>query len=195
MSFEVEIKFRVADPSALLQRLEALGGVAETPFTQVDRYLAHPGRDFAQTDEALRLRCQGDQNYITYKGPKRAGPTKTREEIEIPITGGPEALERLTRLFAALGFRPVAEIAKTRLPSQVNYQGRALEVVLDEARDLGTFAEVETIAASEADLPDAQAAVLGLGRALGLEQVEPRSYLRMALERRGTGSLLVPRIG
>ncbi|MBV8267850.1 MAG: hypothetical protein JO252_16105, partial [Planctomycetaceae bacterium] len=43
---------------------------------------------------------------------------------------------------------------------------------------------VEAIAEDEADLPAAQGAVLDLADVLGLTDVEPRSYLRMALEQR-----------
>ena len=43
--------------------------------------------------------------------------------------------------------------------------------------------EVETLARDSEDLPAAQHAVLECARALGLGDVEPRSYLRMTLER------------
>ena len=49
---------------------------------------------------------------------------------------------------------------------------------------MGDFAEVEALAGGD-DLAEAQAAVLGLARELGLDRVEPRSYLRMILERDG----------
>ncbi|HEU5115398.1 MAG TPA: class IV adenylate cyclase, partial [Isosphaeraceae bacterium] len=83
--FEVEIKFRAADHRALAARLIALGAEASEAQEHEDLYLAHPSRDFARTDEALRLRRVGDQNRVTYKGPKLGGPTKTREEIEVPF--------------------------------------------------------------------------------------------------------------
>ena len=56
--------------------------------------------------------------------------------------------------------------------------------MLDRADGLGDFAEIETLAATESDLPAAQAAVLALANELGLTEVEPRSYLRMSLEAR-----------
>ena len=185
MSIEVEVKFRGVDHEALASRLADLGASSGDAVEHVDRYLAHPARDFRLTNEAFRIRRVGPENRITYKGPRRDGPTKTREEIEIPFQGGPEALEGLGRIFEALGFRPVAEVRKTRRPFSLNRDGRPLEVTLDRVADLGAFAEVEAIAATEADVPDAQAAVLDLARSLGLETVEPRSYLRMVLERSG----------
>jgi adenylate cyclase class 2 len=185
MSYEVEVKYRVPDHVHLADRLLALGGVAGPEIVQEDTYLSHPARDFAQTNEAFRLRRIGAANRITYKGPRRDGPTKTREEIEIAFGDGPEAFDAIHRLFANLGFKPVAVVRKVRRPFHLTLQGRALEVVLDETEGLGLYAEVESIAGSESDLPAAQEAVLALARAVDLTEVEPRSYLRMTLERRG----------
>ncbi len=185
MSIEVESKYRVADLDALAARLAALGAEPGPAIDQVDRYLAHPARDFRRTGEAFRIRRVGPSNRVTYKGPRRWGPTKTREEIEIPFAEGAESLEALGRLLDVLGFPPVAEIRKHRRPFRLVWEGRASEVVLDEVAGLGTFAEVEVIAGSEADVDGSQAAVLSLARRLGLEEVEARSYLRMHLERSG----------
>lgn len=184
--YEVEIKFRVEDHGALARRLEELGAEAGPEVRQEDTYLSHPGRDFASTDEALRLRRIGAENYVTYKGPKLAGPTKTREEIEIPFEPGPEGLRRMARLTERLGFRPVATIRKTRRPYRLEEGGRRMEVALDLADGLGAFAEVETLAGGPDDLAAAQAAVLALAERLGLVEVERRSYLRMTLEEAGS---------
>jgi adenylate cyclase class 2 len=186
MGFEVEMKFRTgASHAELAQRLAAMGGVAGPVQDQEDIYLSHPARDFARTGEALRVRREGSSNRLTYKGPRHAGPTKTREEIEIAFASGADELEKMQRFWQALGFKPVAVLRKRRQPFHLNCGGRAVEVVLDVAEDLGAFAEVEALASDAADLPAAQAAVLDLARVLGLSEVEPRSYLRMALERRG----------
>jgi adenylate cyclase class 2 len=185
MSFEVEQKFRTDDHDGVAARLAGLGAEPGAPVGQEDTYLAHPARDFAQTNEALRIRRVGRSNAVTYKGPRHAGPTKTREEVQIPFALGAEALAGMRRLFEALGFRPVAVVAKVRTPYHLTLAGRPVEVALDEVSGLGTFVEVEAIAADEADLPRAQQAVLDLARSLGLTEVEPRSYLRMTLEQRG----------
>ncbi len=185
MSFEIEQKYRTGSHERVAARLAGLGAVPGARLDQEDAYLNHPARDFAATDEAFRLRRVGGSNAITYKGPKRGGPTKTREEIEIPFADGPEALARMSRVFQALGFRPVAVIRKVRTPFHLTYGGRLVEVALDVAEGVGSFVEVEAIAEGEDDLADAQRVVIELAGALGLEQVEPRSYLRMALEARG----------
>jgi adenylate cyclase class 2 len=186
MGYEVEMKFQTRDRHAeLARRLAETGAVAGPVQDQEDIYLSHPARDFAQTGEALRLRREDSSNRLTYKGPRHAGPTKTREEVEIAFDSGADAQERMRRLWEALGFVPVAVLHKRRQPFHLVHRGRAIEVVLDVAADLGSFAEIEALATDIADLPAAQAAVLDLGAALGLTEVEPRSYLRMALERRG----------
>ena len=182
MGYEVEVKYRVTNPSALADRLIALGATGGGSSEHSDLYLAHPVRNFAATDEALRLRRVGDENRITYKGPKRPGPTKTREELEIPFAVGPEAFDLLSRLFDRVGFRPVAVVDKNRREFAMERGDRPLSVTIDDAGDLGTFAEVEALAADDADLPEAQSAVIGLAAELGLSQVEPRSYLQMRLE-------------
>jgi adenylate cyclase class 2 len=186
MGYEVEVKYRTGAHDDLAARLAALGAADGGTIAQEDAYLSHPARDFAQTNEALRLRRVGEENRVTYKGPRRAGPTKTREEIELPLGDGAETFARWLKLFENLGFRPVAVIRKVRRTFGLSFRDRPIEVVLDEAEEIGTFAEVEAIADAEDDLPAAQAAVLGLAAALGLSetQVEPRSYLRMALELR-----------
>lgn len=182
MSFEVEVKFRVTDPLALIDRLRSMGVEAGPDVRCIDLYFAHPSRDFAVSDEALRLRCEGDENRITYKGPKRGGPTKTRQEIEIPYSNGESSREQMETLLKNLGFTPVAVIAKSRRSFDVMMAERSLIVVLDEADGLGTFAEVETLADGEPELAEAQRAVLNLADSLELTEVEPRSYLRMYLE-------------
>ena len=139
-------------------------------------------RDFARTNEAFRIRRIGDENRLTYKGPRLSGPTKTREEIEIPVAPGTDQFRHLLRLLENLGFRPVATVRKRRESYHLTFQEHELEIVLDTAEGLGSFAEIETIASGQADLPAAQQAVMALAELLGLTQVEPRSYLGMILE-------------
>ena len=85
MKIEVELKFAVADAVAVREKLNQLGAEFLAPVIQTDNYYAHPARDFAATDEALRIRRVGTASYLTYKGPKIDQMTKTREETEIPL--------------------------------------------------------------------------------------------------------------
>jgi len=188
--YEVELKFRVIDPAAVESRLTALGARFSEPIAQVDRYFAHPARDFAMTDEALRLRSVGDDVAITWKGPRLAGGTKTRREIELPlgaVAGGgpggqPVTLDCWTDLLQALGFRRVLEVAKRRRPGRVAWDGADIEIALDSVTGLGDFLELELIATPE-QVSSAQACLESLAHALGCGAPEPRSYLELLLER------------
>ncbi len=184
MGYEVEVKYRSVDHALLERRLIALGAARSHSVRQADIYLKHPSRDFAMTGEAFRVRSVGVENRITYKGPRKPGPTKTRKEIEIRFADGEEAASQLLGLFDLLGFQPAATVRKSRTSFVLERAALSLEVVLDRAEGLGDFAEIETLAPSEADLPAAQAAVLALAAELALTEVEPRSYLRMTLESR-----------
>jgi adenylate cyclase, class 2 len=183
MSFEIEQKYRTRDHLAIEGRLNARTAVRGECVEHEDLYLSHPARDFAESGEAFRIRRVGTQNAITYKGPRFEGPTKTRRELEVPFEAGTESLSKLKAVFEALGFRPVATVRKVRMPYHLELDGRPFEVALDVAEGLGSFVEVETIVESEADFPDARQAVIKLAGELGLNELEPRSYLRMLLER------------
>jgi len=186
MSFEIEVKYRSVDHFRLRQLLAELAARPSSDDEQEDFYLNHPSRDFAQTNEAFRIRRIGTENRITYKGPRRPGPTKTREEIELGFTEGLEAYQDLTKLFGHLGFRHVATVKKRRSSFEFTQDGIEIVVGLDRVDGLGDFAEVEAIASNDAEIPAAQLAILSLARVLGLTEIEPRSYLRMVLESSST---------
>ncbi len=189
MSFEVEVKYREVDHDGLRRLLAEVGAVEVGAMDQEDLYLSHPSRDFAQTNEALRLRRIGGENRITYKGPKLPGPTKTREEIEIPFLEGEDAFRQLSRLFENLGFVPVAAVRKHRTAFHLTVAPYEIEVTLDRVEGLGDFAEIEAIAPDAAALPATQEAVMAAVGLFGLDRIEPRSYLRMILEARAGGSV------
>ncbi len=180
MSFEVEQKFAVADLASLEQRVLALGAKPDQDIVQVDLYFAHPSRDFAQTDEALRIRRVGPRNFVTYKGPKIDRTTKTRREIELDLAPGDQGARDFQGLFEALGFRPVAEVRKRRRTWLLSWQGYEVEAAFDEVERVGTFAELE-IASDEAGLDGARTSLAALAGELHLTASERRSYLELLL--------------
>ncbi len=183
---EVEVKYRIADPAAVVAKLLTLGAVRVCEAVEADHYFNAPDRDFKQTDEAFRLRRVGEANRFTYKGPKRGGPTKTRTEIELGVEPGDAGAAVAERMVVSLGFRPVAVVRKTRTTYELARGGFTLTVCADAAEQVGTFVEVEAVC-DEAAFAAAQAAVLGLAAELGLTEPESRSYLRMLLEAEGRG--------
>jgi adenylate cyclase class 2 len=184
MAYEVECKYRMADTAALLNRVEQLGGKFGEAELQVDTYYSHPCRDYAQTDEALRIRRVGNKAYITYKGPKVDQKTKTRKELELALVGDVQGVLDHAALLEALGFRPVAKVTKKRRTAELVWQGQHVEIALDDVDSVGKFVELE--AAADDDSLDAARSSLGtLAEKLGLEEGERRSYLELLLSRVG----------
>jgi adenylate cyclase, class 2 len=180
MRYEVEMKFPVTDAAALESRLRDLGAAVSAAQTEVDVYFAHPARDFARTDEALRIRRKGPQNFITYKGPKIDTATKTRREIDLPLPSDETPAQAWTGLLEALKFTVVGEVRKSRRKAQVQWQGREIEVSLDDVEKVGAYIELELIA--EADgLETAKACIASLASELGLAGSERRSYLELLM--------------
>lgn len=184
MQYEVEMKFEMPaeERPRIRHELAARGISWEATLDQEDRYYGHPSRDFAETDEALRIRRSGSQAALTYKGPKIDAASKTRREIELELPDGRASAETLAALLEALGFVGFATVRKTRAPGSLAFEGRAVEVALDEVAGLGAFMELET-PASEADVAEARQALERLAAALGLRRGTRRSYLEMLLDR------------
>lgn len=180
---EIEMKFPAADFHAVEKRLKQFGAVAEPPIDEADHYFNAPDRDFGKTDEAFRLRSMGDKNRVTYKGPKHAGPAKTRTEIEIAVESGADAAEKWQQMMQLLGYRSTAVVKKRRTILKFSRDGFAMEACFDEVESLGKFVELEIVAdASQKDR--AQDVLMAVAHELGLENSERRSYLEMVLASR-----------
>jgi adenylate cyclase class 2 len=183
VKYEVEQKFRVDDLETVTRALEAKGAQVLDVVEQVDRYFSHPMKDFARTDEALRIRRVGDQCFVTYKGPKIDATTKTRREIELALPPGLASLERFSELFRALGFQPVTEVVKRRRRALVPRLDRTIEAALDDVEAVGMFVELELTADADS-IESAKQDVAGLAAELGLTSNERRSYLELLLDSR-----------
>lgn len=182
MQLEIEQKYPVPDLSPLQQTLETLGANFQPVIRQVDIYFRHPARDFAATDEALRLRCVGKENCITYKGPKIDAQTKTHREIELPLESGPKSWESWVEMLEILGFRRVKEVSKDRIPGNLEWEGMEIHLALDQVFGLGTYLELE-ILADEKELSTAKQRLGSLAEKLGLRQPERRGYLDLLLSK------------
>jgi adenylate cyclase class 2 len=181
---EIEQKFADADFTAIETLLRTWGAHLEKDQTEIDHYFNAPDRDFARTDEAFRLRRVGEANYLTYKGPKHAGPVKIRTELEIPLRDGDEAADQMRQLLTHLGYRFVAIVRKQRRMYPLERGGFSLTVCLDEVEHLGRFAEVEIVAVDE-QKEAARAVLQEAAASLGLTKLERRSYLNLLLSAQG----------
>jgi adenylate cyclase class 2 len=182
---EIELKFPVESFDAILLQLKNWNIPQQPTIDEADHYFNAPDRDFARTDEAFRLRCIGDTNRITYKGPRQRGAVKTRTEIEIAIEKGRDAAEQFRRLVQHLGYRPTAVVKKRRICFDFERDDFALQACLDEVETLGRFVEIE-IVTDAVQRDRAEQVLLQVTRELGLQQSEPRSYLEMVLAKQAS---------
>jgi adenylate cyclase class 2 len=180
MNYEVEQKYPVPTLAPIEAHLADLGVSISDVRVEVDSYYNHPARDFAQTDEALRLRRVGPVNKITYKGPKFDAATKTRKELDLPLPEGEATFENWTAMLDALGFVPVGEVRKQRRKAFVDWEGRRVEISLDSIDTLGTFVELELVVPPE-EFEEAKACIASLAKRLELSETERRSYLCLLL--------------
>ena len=180
MNIEVEQKFRASHSAELINRLKRLGARFDEPVLETDQYFAHPCRDFAKTDEALRLRKIDARNFVTYKGPKLDQKTKTRNELEFPLESGEQSAHDFCELLTTLGFSPVREVRKRRQLAELKWKGHDVEVALDDVEGLGQFVELEFVVDAD-NRADAMEQLAPLAAELGLNEVERRSYLELLL--------------
>lgn len=175
---EVELKFHASDEAALLTEIERLGAVPLGIETQRDAYFNHPARDFAETDEALRIRTVDGSSVVTYKGAVIGASAKTREELETDIGEACCFSTILTRL----GFRPTLVVEKVRRSFEVDWDGRRVTVCLDQVTGLGLFCELELLSDPNGQA-EAERVIWSLAVRLSLGTSERKSYLEMLLEK------------
>ena len=170
---EVELKVRIPSPGPVRERLVRMNAESRGRVHEHDVYYNAPHRDFAVTDEAVRVRYGNGRAVVTYKGPKiRSYGLKAREELNIAVESG----ESFEQMLMRLGFTRTLTVDKER----ETYRLGAATVSLDEVEGLGTFAEIEVIAREGAG--DPAAAIGQIAREIGVEG-EPilASYLELLL--------------
>ena len=181
---EIEVKCPVANFAPILAQLQNWNAKADASLDEADHYFNAPDRDFAQTDEALRIRRIGVVNRVTYKGPKQPGPTKTRKEIEVRLADGQQVAEEFGRLLESLGYRPTAVVRKRRTEYRFQRSGFELAICLDDVDQVGRFVEAEIVADEERKAA-ADDVLRNVCAELHLTDFERRSYLEMLLEKLG----------
>jgi adenylate cyclase class 2 len=199
--YEVEIKVR-ASHEPIRSSLADAGAERIERVRQVDTYYDAPHRDFAETDEALRLRTErreegdtggidgdtrspGDESgstattKLTYKGPLVEEASKTREEHETAVGDGDSA----AAIFEGLGFEPAATVEKERTAFDLD----GYTVTLDRVDGLGEFVEVEAEAEDSDEVEGVREGVVDILRRLGLDPGEQirTSYLGLLLDANG----------
>jgi adenylate cyclase class 2 len=191
--YEVEIKVP-ATLATVRSRLREAGAERVNVRRQRDTYYDAPHRDFAETDEALRIRretpvddgaegneAEGEEAdaTVTYKGPLLEAASKTRVERETGVDDG----EALDAVLSGLGFEPAATVDKRR--EFWSYDG--FTVTLDAVTGLDEYVEIERAVEDESEVDAAREAAVDALDRLGLDADEQvrTSYLGLLLTEEG----------
>ena len=181
MALEIEAKFRVASHGPVRERLAAIRARFLERVREQNEILDRSDGELRKRGCGLRVRTKFDDEgksvgaTVTYKGPRRPGPLKSREEIEIAV----DDAEAARRIFAGLGFISALSYEKRRESWEVD----GCRVELDEPPHIGLFVEIEG--------PD-EAAIRAVQERLGLKSsdMESESYVSMLMahcQREGIG--------
>jgi adenylate cyclase class 2 len=135
MPKEIEIKFRIDNPSALAQTLKQAGFKQRTRSThEMNSLYDLPGQKLRKRGELLRLRKYGETCVLTHKAKGKAGRHKARVELETSVENGPQ----MDAILRAIGFEPTFRYEKYR----AEWGDGTGHVVLDET-PIGNFGEIE----------------------------------------------------
>lgn len=180
---EVELKAALTpeQTAGLPDRLEAMGFANSALLQETDLYWNGGGRDFRETDEALRLRRVADlrtqkaENLLTYKGPRRDSRSNTRLEHETSVG----SMETARQLLEALGYQAAYIVEKRRR----EFTREGITVCLDQVAGLGNYLELEILLRDGMDRDAAIDRLLALLDSLGVsrEALCRRSYLELLI--------------
>jgi homotetrameric cytidine deaminase len=168
-SRNIELKARVPQPARTLELALALGAEDRGEIAQTDTY-------FARARGRLKLREQqpGDDELVQYR---RADTASTRESEyrRVPVADAPALRQALD---AALGTLVVVQ-KRRRLLVHEN-----VRIHLDEVEGLGSFIELEAVAAPGADLGAEHAKVSRLREQLQIpeDSLVAQSYSDLLLD-------------
>lgn len=182
--YEVELKVR-ADHDRLRGALADHAAAKLGQVLQVDTYYDAPHCDFAETDEALRIRRETPRSAersaetttkLTYKGPLIEAASKSRKEHETVVADG----EAMAKVLSGLGFEPAATVEKERQ----RYRLDGWTLTLDTIEELGEFLEVERDVDTAPEVEAVREEATTLLRKLDLDPADQirTSYLGLLLE-------------
>ena len=192
---EVEIKLKIREMSDFRGILTQLNANHNMNLEHIDRYYNLPEQwgNFAQTDEALRLRTTWEfriedhallkeTHDITYKGPKLDKKIKARIEHVCHLV----EVANMEAILHALGFLKVTTITKKREVYTLSFQGHTIECLVDQVEGLdGWYFEAEIMAMDEAGMGTAKEILLRLVHSLGYQESDciTESYLELVLQK------------
>ncbi len=132
---EIEIKFRIQNPRALIRKLQEAGFRLITRRThEMNTLYDLPGQPLRKRGDLLRLRKYGSEWLLTHKAKGKAGRHKTRLEMETKVADG----AKVEGILRALGYTPTFRYEKFR----AEWADGKGHVVVDET-PIGNFGEIE----------------------------------------------------
>ena len=141
MAIEIEAKLSVPDLDVVRARLTEVGAAKLGTCMETNTFFDTEDRSLLAKDEGLRLRKRVDidsnetKYIITYKGARRHGQLKSRDEVECGVDNDRDAMTLLSRL----GYLRVLSFEKRR----ESWKLGGCSVELDMLPHVGTFVEIE----------------------------------------------------
>ena len=141
MAVEIEAKMSVESFDAVRARLRELGARPAGARLETNRFFDTADGHLRKAGEGLRVRVErtdgagGERAIITWKGPRRAGPLKSRAEVELEVASGADA----ETLLQKLGYVLALSFEKRRESWTLD----GCKIELDELPRLGMFIEIE----------------------------------------------------
>ncbi len=136
---EIEIKAKLRDREAVMQKLTSLGCTFEPVKRQEDRVYAERVESlaaFRENKNFLRLRLMnGGKVLLTLKQRGINDLDSLEHELEV------SSRDEMEQMLKLMGYQEAMRIAKTRVIT--HHEGR--EICIDEVEDLGSFIEMETL--------------------------------------------------
>ena len=179
---EIKIKLMKKEFEQIPSMLSSLGFSDPSKIHEIDIYYNGIDRNFAKTDEGLRIRTSENlnthyvQSYVTYKGKKLDRFSKTRLEYDVAVDDGPT----MNNLLQSLGFKEVYQVEKIR----DYYEYGNIHACVDNVQNVGYYMELEKIITLDGEKDSALNDLLLLLTKLGIskDRLERKSYLELLIE-------------
>ena len=158
MPTEIEIKVKVEEHEGVRGRLREVGAERVGTVLETNRIFDSGDGSLHRAGKALRVRSSVDvetkkaAHVMTFKGPRKPGPLKVREELEVEVEDG----EKAAAILRAMGYVVTLAFEKRR----ESWRLEPCKIELDELPHLGCFVEIEG--------PD-ERVILATRRELGLD--------------------------
>jgi len=138
-NMEIEVKAKIDNVEEIKEKILVSGGILISKNLIKDFSLDFEDGRLQKRDCVLRVRVfENGEGILTFKGPRKAdGQYKIREELEVRVDDGMNAV----KIFERLGFRVTFRIDRIR--EIYEFRDEKVRVMLDVFPEIGAFIEVE----------------------------------------------------